>query len=232
MEKYSTDVNVERLKVQFTMLPDLIKTANEQYQFAIKRATSISTLCDIMNACTFSKSIFSEVHWFLRIYLTIPMSSATAERTNFSTLRILKNYMRLTMTQKRLNHVMLLYIYKQKVDQLDLKEIAKSFIKVNNRQMAFISKFWRIHCVYPSEFAKECQLCCEGWMYSSEFAKECQLHCENIVILWPFDVVKNINFCPYLSILLSTYCYCHCSFSVCTVNVTGADLLMQWLFIL
>ncbi|XP_028412593.1 zinc finger MYM-type protein 1-like [Dendronephthya gigantea] len=29
LEKYSTDVNVERLKVQLTMLPDLIKTANE-----------------------------------------------------------------------------------------------------------------------------------------------------------------------------------------------------------
>ena len=140
MEKYSTDVNVERLKVQFTMLPDLIKTANEQYQFAIKRVTSINTLCDIMNACTFSKSMFSEVHRLLRTYLTIPMSSATPERS-FSTLRILKNYMRSTMTQKRLNHVMLLYIYKEKVDQLDLKEIAKSFIKVNNRRMAIFSKF-------------------------------------------------------------------------------------------
>ena len=38
------------------------------------------------------------------------------------------------------NHVMLLYIYKEKVDQLDLKEIAKSFIKVNNQRMAFFSK--------------------------------------------------------------------------------------------
>ena len=93
MEKYSTDVNVERLEVQFTMLPDLIKIANEQYQFGMKRVTSINTLCDIMNACiTFSKSMYSEVHPLLRIYLTIPMSSATAERT-FSTLRILKNYM-------------------------------------------------------------------------------------------------------------------------------------------
>ena len=83
--------------------------------------------------------MFSKVHQLLRIYLTIPMSSATAERT-FSTLRILKNYMRSTMTRDA-NHVMLLYIYKEKVDQLDLKEIAKSFIKVNNQRMAFFSKF-------------------------------------------------------------------------------------------
>ena len=140
LEKYSTDVNIERLQIQLTMLPDLINTANEQYQFGIKRVTLINTLGEIMNTCIFLKSMFSEVHRLLRVYLTIPMSSATAERT-FSALRALKNYMRSTMTQKRLNHVMLLHIYKEKVDQLDLKEIAKSFIEANARRKAFFGEF-------------------------------------------------------------------------------------------
>ena len=103
LEKYSTDVNVERLKIQLPMLQDLIKTANEQYQFGIKRVTSINTLCDVMNTCKFSKNMFSEVHRLLRVYLTIPMSSATAERT-FSALRILKNYSRSSMTQEAKPH--------------------------------------------------------------------------------------------------------------------------------
>ena len=40
-----------------------------------------------------------EVHRLLHIYLTIPLTSATAERT-FSALRQLKSYLRSTMTQK------------------------------------------------------------------------------------------------------------------------------------
>ena len=140
LEKYSTDVNVERLKIQLPMLQDLIKTANEQYQFRIKRVTSINTLCDVMNTCKFSKNMFSEVHRLLRVYLTIPMSSATAERT-FSALRNLKNYLRSSMTQKRLNHIMLLHIYQEKVDHLDLKGIAKSFIEANIRRKAFFGEF-------------------------------------------------------------------------------------------
>ena len=140
LEKYLTDVNVEQLKNQLTMLPDLIKTANEQYQFGIKTVTSINTLCDVMNTCKFSKGMFSEVHRLLRVYLTIPVSSATAERT-FSALHCLKNYMQSTMTQKRLNHVMLLHVYKEKLNQLDLKRIAKSFIEGNIRRKAFFGEF-------------------------------------------------------------------------------------------
>ena len=140
VEKYSTDLNMERLKVQLAMLPDLIKTANEQYHFGIKKVTSINTLCDVMNTGNFSKTMFSEVDRLLRVYLTIPMSSATAERT-FSALRLLKNYLRSRMTQKRLNHIMLLFIYKEKVEKLDLKAIAKDFIAVNSRRKAFFGQF-------------------------------------------------------------------------------------------
>ena len=40
----------------------------------------------------------------LRLYLTLPVTSATSERTHtFSTLRRLKNYLRSTMKQDRLN---------------------------------------------------------------------------------------------------------------------------------
>ena len=55
--------------------------------------------------------------------VTIPLTSATAERT-FSTLRRLKSYLRSTMTQKRLNHLVLLHTYHQRTDDLNLVAIA------------------------------------------------------------------------------------------------------------
>lgn len=80
--RYASDLKFDRLSVQLSMLPDLLQTANEQHQLRIK-VTTISTVCQLMNICSFAKAMLSEVD---RIYLTVPMSSATAERT-FSALR-------------------------------------------------------------------------------------------------------------------------------------------------
>ena len=57
-----------------------------------------------------SPTLMSEVKKLQRIYYTLPVTAATAERT-FSAMRKLKNYMRATMTQKRLNNKMLMHCY-------------------------------------------------------------------------------------------------------------------------
>ena len=94
------------------MLPDVLKVANEQYKMGIKKITLVSTLCEVFNSCDFAKLMLSNVDQLLRIYLTTPMTSATAERT-FLTLCRVKSYLRSTMSQKRLNHVMILHTHKQ-----------------------------------------------------------------------------------------------------------------------
>ena len=66
--------------------------------------------------------MFSEVHSLLQLYMTIPVTSATAERT-FSVLRRMKTCFRSTMTQERLNNVMLLHIYKELTNETNLEEI-------------------------------------------------------------------------------------------------------------
>ena len=66
-------------------------------------------MCDINS----SKTMLCEIPHLLHIALTIPVTSATAEGT-FSALRRLKTFLRSSMTQPRLNHVMLLHIHKEK----------------------------------------------------------------------------------------------------------------------
>ena len=63
----------------------------------------------------------------------MPVTTATAERS-FSTLRRLKTYLRSTMSQPRLNHIVLLHSHKERTDALDLIHIAKTFVSVNNRR--------------------------------------------------------------------------------------------------
>ena len=92
-----------------------------------------------MNSNTAAKSLCPEVHTLLKLRMTVPVTTATAERT-FSTMRRIKTYLRSTMTQERLNHSFMLNAHKSRVDCLDLVQIAKLFISVNERRCAFFGK--------------------------------------------------------------------------------------------
>ena len=59
---YKNELNLERLKVQLLMLPDLLKTANEGETLRIRTVTSRGTVIQLMNLNSFSQSFFSEVN--------------------------------------------------------------------------------------------------------------------------------------------------------------------------
>ena len=138
-ELYQSDLNIERLKIQLTMLPDVISTANKEFHMGIKHVTKVSTVCEVFNECKFPKSMLQEVDTLLHLYLIIPCTSVTAERS-FSTLRRLKSYLRSTMSQKRLNHLVLLHTHKDSTTNFDLRLIANDFISKNNRRIQFFGK--------------------------------------------------------------------------------------------
>ena len=134
---YKSDVDLAKLKTQLLMLPDLIKTRNLKVNSPpIRKVTNVRTICDIMNEVGVAKELFSEVFRLLLIFYTLPVTTSTAERT-FSALRRLKTYLRSTMSQPRLNHTMLLYIHKERTDQIDEKDVAKKFIAENDRRRSY-----------------------------------------------------------------------------------------------
>ena len=121
---YADCLEILKLKSQLSLLPDVLKTGNTDYKMGIKKVTSLNTVCHLFETCKFPKTMLSKVHKVLQLYLTIPLSSATAERA-FSTLRRLKSYLRSTMTQKRLNHVVLLNTHKEHLEKICIHDIAK-----------------------------------------------------------------------------------------------------------
>ena len=106
----------------------------------VKEVTAISTICEVMNTTSIGKAMFSEIHKLLCLYLTVPMTSASAERT-FSTLRRLKNYLHSNMSQERLNHVIILHTHKNCTDQVNLEEIAEEFVTSNDRRLQYFGHF-------------------------------------------------------------------------------------------
>ncbi|CAK1586775.1 unnamed protein product [Parnassius mnemosyne] len=73
----------------------------------------------------------------LRILLTMPVTVASAERS-FSKLKLIKNYLRLTMSQKRLPNLATISIEEAILDHIDIHEIIKDFANRKARRVEII----------------------------------------------------------------------------------------------
>ena len=133
---YDKDIDIQKLSLQLQLLPDAIKSSTSK----IKEVTRIQTICDVLNDQPGVKNLLTEVHKLLRITYTIPVTTASAERS-FSALKRIKTYLRNSMTQQRLNHCMLLHIHREQTEQLDLTDIAKEFVSRNERRKLFFRNF-------------------------------------------------------------------------------------------
>ena len=97
--------------------------------------------------------MLSEIHKLLLIFLTIPVTTATAE--SFSALKHIKTYLRNSMSQQRSNHCMILHIHCDKTDKLELTEIAQDFIERNDKKKTFLEEsisdlFFKIKLMHTS----------------------------------------------------------------------------------
>ena len=70
----------------------------------------------------------------LRIFLTAPITVAAAERS-FSRLKLIKTYLRSTISQERLNSLALLSIEKDIVKQVDFSKLIDSFAQKKARKV-------------------------------------------------------------------------------------------------
>lgn len=73
------------------------------------------------------RQLFPCVQKILETILVVPPSSASAERS-FSQLRRVKSWLRSTMTQKRLNSLLILTVHKKALDCLDRSAVLNEFI--------------------------------------------------------------------------------------------------------
>ena len=97
---------------------------------SIPEAARIS-VCNTLNFC--DKGLFPNVYVLLQIFATLPVTVSEGERS-FSSLRLLKSYLRNRSTDERHSSLALMYIHK-KMD-IDVEDIINRFAS-NNRRLKF-----------------------------------------------------------------------------------------------
>jgi hypothetical protein len=107
------------LKVLQVTLPDSLMSAPEILKF-------------VMDA-----DCYPNVSVAYRILLTVPVTVASVERS-FSKLKLLKNYLRSTMSQERLNGLAMCTIEKDILDTINLNTVLDDFASRNARRNIFL----------------------------------------------------------------------------------------------
>ena len=79
---------------------------------------------------------FTDVCTALLLYLTIPVTVATAERS-FSKIKLIKTYLRSSMGQERLSGLAILSIENGRARTMDLSSVVNDFAERKARKMSF-----------------------------------------------------------------------------------------------
>ena len=121
LDIYKDDLSKLELEAQLPLLKPLCSGTYKDTlsDFSIQDAIEVLSGLSVPE-----RSAFSGVWKLLKLLLVLP---ATSERS-FSALRCVKIYLRTTMSQERLNYLMVLHIHKDHVDKLELEKVAEEFV--------------------------------------------------------------------------------------------------------
>lgn len=125
--------------------PHLLKTQLETFGVMFQQDLECTpTLRDIFthlrNLSQAEKEMLSEIITLTKLVLVLPATNAISERS-FSALWRVKTYLRSTMNQNRLNHLMVLHVHKTLTDSLNLIEVANEFVTGSDHRLTMFGKF-------------------------------------------------------------------------------------------
>ena len=123
MKLYGCDFDLTNLKSQLEILKSHFSNSSE--------AVCLSSIKEFLVNLGESRSLLSEVVKLIGLILVMPATNATSE-CSFSTLKRVKTFLRSSMKQTRLNHLMLLHVHKEMTDALDLIFCANDLFLVMN----------------------------------------------------------------------------------------------------
>ena len=126
---YHDDLDAQQLQLHLEIL---------QANFGLVEKTSV-TVCDIRDYIL-SLSSYERDLMSVKLNMVLPSTNAVNERS-FSVLKRLKMYLRSTMKQDRLNHLLLLYVHKDRTDSLSLTHVAEQFVSTSEHRLSVFGRF-------------------------------------------------------------------------------------------
>ena len=110
-----------------------VKTELQLWHTYFKEKETLPDTPESSLVCT-NPMIFPNIREMLIHVMVLPVTSCEAERS-FSTLCIIKTYLRITMTNKRLNGLALLNVYNSTSYILSTAQLREEFLKKKRRLM-------------------------------------------------------------------------------------------------
>ncbi|XP_022893928.1 zinc finger MYM-type protein 1-like [Olea europaea var. sylvestris] len=121
--KHNTISDIDGIELFFEL-----KVLREAISANIFGAIDVLDYIKKMNCC------YANAWIAYRVSLTIPVTVASAERS-FSKLKLIKSYIRSSMSQERLNVLAMISIEKNMLDKLDVSSLITNFISQNVRRL-------------------------------------------------------------------------------------------------
>ena len=136
LSHFHDDLNETSLRRQLLALQDLWRMHVLSLN-SIPKSFGIDDVIKLIQGGSHLYVMFDQVVRMIKLFLVLPVTSATAERS-FSALRRLKTYLRSVMDQDRLNNVAILHVHKPLTDSIDFVQLASEFvIRKTNRAQKF-----------------------------------------------------------------------------------------------
>ena len=149
VSQYGNDIDESHLTLHLSMLNDLRRRAPPPIS-----VVQISDAVKLFSDNDPWMQLLPDVVSLLKLYLTFPVTSCTAERS-LSSLRWLKTFLRSTVIQARLNHVAVLHCHREQ--PIVLEEICNSFIQKNEMMHTASAMFPnQCHSHWFDEFCYTC----------------------------------------------------------------------------
>ena len=138
-ERYSSDLK----GITPEVLRSLIKGTHEVIKQKLNDHTKTTFTTEecrvILKGNDVLKAACTGMDVLVREYFTLPATSCEAERS-FSALRIIKTWLRTSMTHGRMNHCATLKINSDYVDMLDMREVVNEFVEKNSFRIMTYAK--------------------------------------------------------------------------------------------
>ena len=133
-EFYTTDFDADLLKLHLDVLAS-------NFPVSLQRSATVMDIRKHIQAMSSAEQLLiSQVLTVLHLLLVMPATNASSERS-FSALRRVKTYLRSTMSQDRLNHIILLHCHKDLTDSLDLVAVANQFVDLSSHRLGIFGRF-------------------------------------------------------------------------------------------
>ena len=130
---YKDDLSKLEFESQLPLLKALCKELTDS--FSVHDAVHV--LSELSAA---ERTAFSGVWTVMKLLLPLPATNATSE-WSFSALRRIKTYLRSTMSQERLNNLMVLHVHKEQADRLELERVAHEFVSGREVRLRMFGSF-------------------------------------------------------------------------------------------